>query len=704
MAAGIAADSRMVFISQSADLIEPMAPYPAHRSEIEALHVASPDAVGGLRLGDPVPGVSALPDGADQLRAPTDALSANAEVRLFGSDVATAEAGVRFGNELAQLMGADVAGASDFLRHHARGADSVLESVSSMIATEPLTLSEVLVSAANTKRMDTNGDGRTDLLVQNPALGEMRLFQMDAGPLPEGTSFVANTRYSAPVGWRIFDSSADFNGDLQADLVWQGDDVIALWTMNGLTIVEAAAFGTGDWRLYDVHADFNGDRKSDIVWQRADGGISLWTMDGTTITAGAAYTPDGWALVPGKRDLNGDSKTDLIWRRADSTIAIWLMDGVTPTLGAPYGAPPGWKIYDSASDFNGDGKSDIVWEFRNENTRSSTWTFWTMDGASITACRTQTLPEGWRLVDADSDFNGDGKSDVLWASDETIIIWTMDGVNPLQAQAYNTRAVFPGAARLTVRSADGDFNGDGKNDVLFGDPAANDRNLGFWMMDGTNISSSTFLTQPDRDHAWTLIDAESDFNGDGKSDVVMQSPLPRDGSGRAGDLKIWTIDAGAVTGERLIAPYGGWTYLTGKQELSGSPFADTLRGGAGSDTIWGGGGADVLYGGSGRDTFVYRTLSEAGDVIMDFNRGGSEGNNTLPRVNHEGSGGDVLDLRELVASLGPAAVVSINPSTLSGATFVRADPDGAGPAPSVTVVTLPGVYLSSLDSDNYVFF
>ena len=77
----------------------------------------------------------------------------------------------------------------------------------------------------------------------------------------------------------------------------------------------------------------------------------------------------------------------------------------------------------------------------------------------------------------------------------------------------------------------------------------------------------------------------------------------------------------------------GMDRLTNFENLTGSDFADTLRGnaadnkldgGAGNDTLWGGGGFDTLTGGAGADTFLYTDTQESWyempDTIVGFSR------------------------------------------------------------------------------------
>jgi 5'-nucleotidase len=52
--------------------------------------------------------------------------------------------------------------------------------------------------------------------------------------------------------------------------------------------------------------------------------------------------------------------------------------------------------------------------------------------------------------------------------------------------------------------------------------------------------------------------------------------------------------------------------------LNGNAGRNTIAGSSGDDVINGGPGADMLTGGAGGDTFVYASMRDAGDTIVDF--------------------------------------------------------------------------------------
>jgi hypothetical protein len=138
--------------------------------------------------------------------------------------------------------------------------------------------------------------------------------------------------------------------------------------------------------------------------------------------------------------------------------------------------PPSWHIA-GTGDFNGDGKSDILWI--NDN---NTPAIWEMNGTSIIgAAALPAPPSSWHIVGT-GDFNGDGKSDILWQnSSGTPAVWEMNGTSIINSIALPS----PGPAWQLEGTAD--FNGDGKSDLLFLDPSSGQVQI--WLMNGTQVSS-----------------------------------------------------------------------------------------------------------------------------------------------------------------------------------------------------------------------
>lgn len=60
---------------------------------------------------------------------------------------------------------------------------------------------------------------------------------------------------------------------------------------------------------------------------------------------------------------------------------------------------------------------------------------------------------------------------------------------------------------------------------------------------------------------------------------------------------------------------------SGNDKIEGLEGCDTVFGGKGNDWIVGGAGNDILTGGNGIDSFVYNSVTDAGDMIKDFTVG-----------------------------------------------------------------------------------
>ena len=87
-------------------------------------------------------------------------------------------------------------------------------------------------------------------------------------------------------------------------------------------------------------------------------------------------------------------------------------------------------------DFNGDGKSDILWR----NSTSGEVDIWHMNGTTLASGgAVATLPAAWQ-IQGTGDFNGDGKSDILWRNTTrvNVDIWHMNGTTLASGGAVAT--------------------------------------------------------------------------------------------------------------------------------------------------------------------------------------------------------------------------------------------------------------------------
>lgn len=257
--------------------------------------------------------------------------------------------------------------------------------------------------------------------------------------------------------------------------------------------------------------DLNGDKHSDLLWRNvAQGWISAWFMNGSAVTKGLYLTPNQVAdtswRVAAMADFNGDGKLDIIWQNdAQGWVSVWFMNGTT-MAGAQYLTPnqvadTNWKIV-SAADFNGDGKPDLLWW----NQSTGMLSVWLMNGTQLIRgvylTPNQVADTNWVPVGT-GDFNGDGKPDILWRnkSNGMLAVWLMNGLQLMKGVYLSPNQVSD--TNWEIRAII-DLNGDGKPDLVW-----QNRTEGWltvWYMNGTQMFGAAYLT-PNRvaDTAWVIM-------------------------------------------------------------------------------------------------------------------------------------------------------------------------------------------------------
>jgi uncharacterized protein (DUF362 family) len=180
------------------------------------------------------------------------------------------------------------------------------------------------------------------------------------------------------------------------------------------------------------------------------------------------------------------------------------------------------------TDFDGDGKADILWQHTD-----GTLAVWFMDGTAILpkSGGVEVVPSPWQIKGV-GDFNGDGKADILWQhTDGTVAIWFMNGTTV--GSESGGIAMVPSPWQI---KGVGDFNGDGNADILW---QHTDGTVAIWFTDGTTIlpTSGGVGVIP---NAWQ-IKGIGDFNGDGRADILWQHT--------DGTVAIWFMNGTTVGSE-----------------------------------------------------------------------------------------------------------------------------------------------------------
>ena len=189
-------------------------------------------------------------------------------------------------------------------------------------------------------------------------------------------------------------------------------------------------------------------------------------------------------------------------------------------------------------DFNDDDQPDIL--FQDDGGFLAAWF---MKGSSLSSAvllLPSNVGDPHFTVAATADLNMDGQEDILFQGDDgTLAAWLMQGTDLVTSTLLTPNN--PGDANWRV-AASGDMNRDGKADLIF---QHTDGTLAVWYMDGTSLNSAALIspTKPGAD--WSVV-AAGDMNSDGKTDLVFQHTN--------GTLAMWVMDGVTLSSAALLEP------------------------------------------------------------------------------------------------------------------------------------------------------
>ena len=304
-------------------------------------------------------------------------------------------------------------------------------------------------------------------------------------------------------------------------------------------------------------------------WEQHLVGWSWWDV-GTTINPANSVS-----VMPG--DTDGDGCEDLTY--FDTVAGRWyvLRGNAVGYAGPAINAAPGSPSSAAEAvniDLDGDGKRDVLTPGFSLTT-GATW-FWLHHTTGATYLNTPTnvanpsAPGGTIAADID----GDGREDLVYAKkNSTSIFWrrslTANGAPSFAAEAVLWNSPYPASTpsapfgtnslrfRSTVRR--GDFNGDGRTDLLFMQQYNYRTEWHALVSQGASlVSRAVFVAN--------VMPLLGDFNGDGLTDVMYSQPAA-DGSSAwttrlaTGAASIATTPFTAPIATTVGAPESGATVL-----------------------------------------------------------------------------------------------------------------------------------------------
>ncbi|HEX6218009.1 MAG TPA: VCBS repeat-containing protein [Sphingomicrobium sp.] len=160
----------------------------------------------------------------------------------------------------------------------------------------------------------------------------------------------------------------------------------------------------------------------------------------------------------------------------------------------------------AGSDFNGDGRDDLLW--RHDSGAIGYWYGEASGGFTVNPIL-YSVPLDW-LTAGTGDFNGDGRDDILWRhQDGRVGYWygQADG-------SFTVNVKITGVAGAWKIAGTGDVNGDGRDDIVW---RHEDGRVGTWLgqADG-GFTPGVEIAVPLN---W-LLSGVGDFDGDGRDDLL----------------------------------------------------------------------------------------------------------------------------------------------------------------------------------------
>lgn len=395
-----------------------------------------------------------------------------------------------------------------------------------------------------------NGDGYLDLVVTSRDNNSVAVLAGKGdGTFQAYTSFAVGPAPQSVV-------VADFNHDGVADLAISNAGSYGTANANTVSVMlgrgdgtfgTVAYFGAGLSPGVVVAGDFNGDGKLDVAVTVTDtGGASPVDTAGINAISSAGGERDAGIGGPGgagllvflgkgegtlqtpaavgagasptvltAADLNGDGRVDLVVVNQDSVSILLGKAGGFFQTGVTTATQLQTPTVVAVADLNGDGKPDLAITHTRGNPPSPNTIGVLLGIGDGTFRSTQlTLPNMGADVAAFGDFNGDGKQDLVVIDKLQSQVWVFLGNG---AGGFSAQAAFIAQVQATpVAVAIGDFDGNHKLDMAIVTTSQAGTQIFLGNGDGTFQRGGSF---PTADLPAAVV--VGDFNGDGKLDLAV---------------------------------------------------------------------------------------------------------------------------------------------------------------------------------------
>jgi hypothetical protein len=327
-----------------------------------------------------------------------------------------------------------------------------------------------------------------------------------------------------------------------------------------------------------VMVDLDGDGLEEILYASYDGKVHAWWLDKTEHGRWPHDVPGSglrFASEPVVADLDADGQAEVIF-------ASWPQKGtaqvgqvhILSAFGVPLHAvdlPPSFPPGDengglgapTLGDLDGDPDLELVVGTVSSGVvaydlpgTAAARVLWTTGRGGLR--RTGVAPDSRPAVPtAHGDFDGDGREDILWRHvGGASYVWLMNGTAvsgaslPLVGPTWRVAAI-------------GDLDGDGRDDLVWRHTSGA---IYLWLMEGATVKGQGF-TSAQTGRTWHLR-AVGDFDGDGRADILWRH--------LNGSLYLWLMSGTSrLAGGSLPGVTNAWD-IRGVGDFDGDGRADLL--------------------------------------------------------------------------------------------------------------------------------